>query len=274
MNFGITADSEGDEPGYRGWGFGLTGGYELGRTPLGTFGLTMAGGSSQLKASGAISGQALTVDMFETGGYWRQTLGRLSADARLAGDYLRIGGDRSLVSADADGAQVTRTASAHWTGTGVTAHGRLAYEQPLGGAVYLRPQVALDYFRLQEGGYSEYGGGEAVDLTVGSRTSSRLSAFAGLAVGALFGDDNSWGPELLVGWRDVANETLGATTARFTSGGDAFSLAGDAVSGQGIAAHVSLRSENGYGGFAVETGAESRDSLVIWDFRVAAHFQF
>lgn len=274
VNYGLTADSQGEDPGYRAWGFGLTGGYELKATPVGTFGVTLAGGSGQLRTSGAISGQALTTDVFEAGGYWRQTWGRLSADARVAGDYLRMGGDRTIVSSDAKGAQVARTASGHWSGTGLVGHVRVAYEQPLVSSIYLRPQLSLDYFRLAEGGYGEYGGGEAVDLTVDSRTSSRLSGFAGLALGALFDGENPWGPELLVGWRDVANETLGPTTARFTAGGDAFSLASDALSGQGIAAHFSIRSENGYGGFAVETGAETRDSLFTWDFRVAAHFQF
>ena len=46
------------------------------------------------------------------------------------------------------------------------------------------------------------------------------------------------------------------------------------VSGQGVAAHLSLKGENGSGGFAVEGGAETRDGLSIYDLRLAGHIQF
>ena len=127
--------------------------------------------------------------------------------------------------------------------------------------------------RLAEGSYTETGGGDAMDLAVGSRTSSRLSAFAGVAMGALYGADRSWGPEATLGYRAVASENLGVTTARY-AGGNPFDLRSENISGAGASVHLSLRGENGSGGFAVEAGAEARDSLNIYDLRLTGHVQF
>ena len=109
---------------------------------------------------------------------------------------------------------------------------------------------------------------------VQSRTSSRLSAFAGVAVGALYGAQHDWGPEALLGYKGVVSNDLGVTTARFVSGGDAFTLRANDVSGSGAAAHLSLKGENGSGAFAIEGGAETRDGLSIYDLRLAGHIQF
>jgi hypothetical protein len=95
-----------------------------------------------------------------------------------------------------------------------------------------------------------------------------------VAVGALYGADRSWGPEALVGYRAVASETLGTTTAKFVAGGDAFTLRSDDLAGSGAAARLSLKGENGSGGFSVSTGAETRDGLNIYDLRLTGHVQF
>ena len=50
--------------------------------------------------------------------------------------------------------------------------------------------------------------------------------------GRIYGADHSWGPEVLLGYKGVANESLGDTTARFVAGGDAFTLRADQLSGQ------------------------------------------
>jgi hypothetical protein len=113
-----------------------------------------------------------------------------------------------------------------------------------------------------------------MNLAVQSRTSSRLSAFAGVAVGALYGAQHDWGPEVLIGYKGVASNNLGMTTARFVAGGDAFSLRAADVNGSGAAAHLSLKGENGSGAFAIEGGAETRDGLSIYDLRLAGHVQF
>ena len=211
--------------------------------------------------------------MVDAGVYWRMTKGGFSANVRLGADYVKVSSTRVVDVLGGDGLAVSRTANGEWSAYGFNAHAMASYERHFG-RYYLRPQANLDYVHLAEGSYTENGGGDVMDLSVASRTSSRLSAFAGVAVGALYGPDRSWGPEATLGYRTVANENLGVTTAKFVGGGDPFTLRSEQISGSGAAAHLSLRGENGSGGFALEAGAENRDNLSIYDLRLTGHVQF
>jgi outer membrane autotransporter protein len=274
LNYGMVASGHDGLPGYKAWGLGVVGGYEAAASPLGIFGVTLGASSGEIRNDQSDANQHLIENMVELGGYWRVTKGAFSANARLAGDYLQMTSNRVVATSGTSSAQFSGTAQGRWSGGGETGRLHASYEAHLGD-VYLRPQVGADYFRLAEGGYSETGGG-ALDLQVSGRTSSRLSAFAGLAVGTVFaeGADNSWGPEILLGYRDVVSQNLAATNGRFIAGGNAFTLAADNVNGGGPTARFSIKGENGAGGFAVEGGAEARDRLTVYDLRLAAHFQF
>jgi outer membrane autotransporter protein len=195
-------------------------------------------------------------------------------NARAAADYL-VATSRRVVSFTADGATLfDGTASGHWTGWGLTSRMRASYEARFGDSLYLRPQLGLDFLRLNEGAYTE-GGGGAIDLAVGSRTTSELSGFAGLAIGAAFGETGAaWGPELLLGYRDVVSHDDGATTARFLTGGQAFTVFPNVAGGSGEVARIALKSESAWGAVALEGGAEVRDRLTVYDVKLAAHILF
>lgn len=272
-NLGLFSDGHTDEPGYKAWGFGVVGGYELPATALGVLGVTLGGATNSIYPDGADSAADLHENMMEAGVYWRVSRGGFTANARLAGDYVSVRSDRVISILGGDGLAVNRTANGSWSGYGVNARLMGSYETHFGN-VYVRPLASLQYVRLMEGSYSESGGGDGMDLAVQSRTSSRVSAFAGVAVGALYGAQHSWGPEALIGYKGVASNNLGVTTARFVAGGDFFTLQSEDVSGSGAAAHLSLKGENGSGAFAIEGGAETRNGLSIYDLRLAGHVQF
>jgi hypothetical protein len=272
-NAGLFANGHPDDPGYKGWSLGAVGGYEVPRTPLGILGVTFGASTNQIYPDNVDSAENLHATLLDAGVYWRMSKGGFSANARLAGDYARVSSDRVIEVLGGDGLAVGRTANGRWSTLGFNARAMASYEARFGN-VYLRPQASVDYIRLVEGAYSESGGGDGMDLAVASRTSSRATAFAGVAVGALYGPDHSWGPEALLGYKAIATENLGVTTARFAAGGDPFTLRADDLAGSGAVAHLSLRGENGSGGFAVETGAEARGGLNIYDLRLAGHVQF
>ncbi len=272
VNAGVFGRNSGDNPGYKAWSFGAIAGYEIPRTPLGILGVTFGASTNQIYPDAVDSAEDLHANMVDLGLYWRATKGGFSANARVAANYVKVSSTRVVEVLGGDGLAVNRTSSGEWSGVGFNAHAMASYEKHFGN-YYLRPLANVDYVRLAEGSYTENGGGP-LDLSVASRTSSRLSAFAGVAVGALYGPDRSWGPEALVGYRTVANESLGSTNAKFVGGGDPFTLQADQISGSGAAVHLSLRGENGSGGFAVETGAEARDGLNIYDLRLTGHVQF
>lgn len=273
-NLGVFSNGKPDDPGYKGWSFGAVAGYEIPRTPLGILGVTFGASTNQLYPDNTDAAEDLHATVFEGGVYWRTTSGPFSADARLAADYVKVTSDRVVEVLGGDGLAVSRTAAGRWNAFAFNAHAMASYERRIGRNVYLRPQASVDYIRFTEGSYSESGGGDGMNLAVASRTSSRMSAFAGVAVGALYGADHSWGPEALLGYRAVASEDLGVTNARYVAGGDPFTLRADTISGSGPAAHLSLKGENGSGGFSVGAGAENRDGLNIYDLRLTGHVQF
>nr|MEA2797882.1 hypothetical protein [Phenylobacterium sp.] len=272
-NLGIFSNGHADDPGYKGWSIGAVGGYELPRTAFGILGASLGVSSNQIYPDNVDSAEDLHTTLMDAGVYWRATRGGFSANVKVGGDYMKVSSARVISVLGGDGLGVTRTANGSWSAYGFNARGMVSYEKRFG-RYYVRPQASLEYLTLMEDAYTETGGGPAMDLAVNSRTSSRLAAFAGVAVGATYGPDHSWGPEVLVGYKGVASESLGDTTARFVGGGDAFTLRSDTLSGQGAAAHLSLKGENGSGGFAIETGAEARDGLAIYDLKLAGHVQF
>jgi hypothetical protein len=272
-NLGVFSNGNPDDPGYKGWSFGAVAGYEIPKTPLGILGVTFGASTNQLYPDNTDAAEDLHATLFEGGVYWRTASGPFSANARLAGDYVKVTSDRVVEVLGGEGLAVSRTAAGRWNAFGFNAHAMASYEQHFG-TLYLRPLATVDYVRFTEGSYSETGGGTGMDLAVASRTSSRLSAFAGVAVGKLYGPDHSWGPEALLGYRAVASETLGDTNAKYVAGGDPFTLRADTISGSGPAAHLSLKGENGSGGFSIGAGAENRDGLNIYDLRLTGHVQF
>jgi hypothetical protein len=272
-NAGLFSDGHDDDPGYKAWSFGVVGGYELPATALGILGVTVGGATNTVFPDKVDSAADLHANMMDAGIYWRASKGGFSANARLAGEYIKVSSDRVISILGGDNLAVNRSANASWNAYGFSGRAMVSYEHYFSN-VYVRPIATIDYLRLEEGGYTESGGGDGMNLQVSSRTSSRLEGFAGVAVGALYGAQHDWGPEALLGYKGVLSNDLGVTTARFVSGGDAFTLRSNDVNGSGAAAHLSLKGENGSGAFAIEAGAEERSGLSIYDLRLAGHIQF
>jgi len=273
INLGLSAANRPDDPGYDGWSLGAVAGYELPATSLGIFGATFGASTNTIYPNKTDSSEDLHSNMIDAGVYWRASRGGFTLNAKVGADYLKVTSGRVVEILGGDGLAVNRRSNGEWSGYGLSTRVSASYEARYG-RYYIRPVATIDYLRLMEGSYTEAGGGQGMDLAVNSRTSSRTAVFAGVAVGATYGVDNSWGPEVLLGYKGVASEQLGTTRAKFVSGGDAFDLRAGSISGQGAAAHLSVKGENGSGGFAVEGGAETRDGLNIYDLRLAGHIQF
>lgn len=268
-------DGTAEAPGYKATGFNLVGGSEWGAGRWGVLGATAGIASMEVRDDGASAAETLSANRFELGGYWRYVSGNLVLNARLAGSYVSAKSHRAIfIYDDSDTLLAKRVADGDWTGWAVNGRVSAAYEGRIGGA-YARPSLSLDYLRLEEGGYSERNGGDAVDLHVSARQSSRSTGFAGLVTGTRFGDqDGWWGPEMTLGYREIGAAEVGSTTAKFLSGTNSFTLLADEIKGGGLVARVALKGETQAGAFAVEGGAETRDSLSIYDLRLAAHFRF
>ena len=273
VNYAVLAQNQGDQLGYRSWGFGLIGGYELPATNIGTFGLTFGGLTSEMRPHDSPADSQVNADVVEGGVSWRLAAGPFAASARVAADHL-TGTSRRAVDLTSDNESLfSGTASGHWSGWGVTSRMRVSYQQDWR-ALYFKPQIGIDYFSLHEDGYQEGGGGD-LDLTVASRKTTELTGFAGLAIGAVIGDIHGayWSPELLLGYQDVLSSSGGSTTANF-AGGQAFTVGPLTYGDSGGVARIAIRSGGGPTTFSFEGGAEARDGITVYDAKLAAVFHF
>jgi hypothetical protein len=97
------------------------------------------------------------------------------------------------------------------------------------GRLSIRPNALIEYYKLTEKGYTETGGGEAMDLTVRKRSSYETAANAMLTVGYdLMGlakdPESTWlRVEVEGGRREILSGKLGNTIASFGDG-DPFTL--------------------------------------------------
>lgn len=217
-------------------GFGFVGGYEAMDDKGGALGLTLAYIGAEENDDAAMVGEQTSVSVVEAGAYWRKAAGSWLFSVRGGGGYGFFDGDRKFV---APAEQTIRTSSADWGGWIANASASAAYEARFG-RYYVRPLVGVDYLYVSEGEREESGGGDGFDLTVDERTSSRLSASAELALGAEFGRDFWWRPEVKVGYRHVLAGEIGDTVARFAGGNDFTLVASEAGDGA-VVAGLALR---------------------------------
>ena len=269
----LDSKSVGDTAGYKVSGLSISGGGEYSLGKVGRFGLSVAYMSGTDDDKGTPN--SVTDDQYELGAYWRANWGGLHAFARGSVATINFDSRRAFTGSD-DGALVNRTAAGKWNGKMVSGTGGLSYQLNLG-AVSIRPQASVDYYRLRENGYAETGGGVGMDLTVDGRTSDELAANEALALGyRIFQgaeDDNAYiRIELEGGRREVINGSLGATTASF-AGGDQFTLIPDARTG-GWTGAVRLKGGNENFAVSAEADGERQEGATALAMRAGVQIGF
>ncbi|OYW94966.1 MAG: hypothetical protein B7Z13_03175 [Caulobacterales bacterium 32-67-6] len=258
--------------GFEADGFGLAAGVEGAQTDLGTFGLQTSFLNVNVDEDGAAAAENLSGSTLSAGAYWRASTGGLQASAGATGGYAWLQGERAVVDLDQG---LSRTATSEWTAILGTAHLALSWTAEAG-RYYARPMVRADYVYLREDGRTESGGGEAIDLAIDERTGQQLAAFAGLALGATFGDPEGmlWRPEVTAGYRALTGDGAGATTARFVSGGPAFSLNAPELDDGAMVVRLGVRGLSRHFDLALEGGGELRGDHQAYDARVTARLAF
>ncbi|MCW2349440.1 autotransporter domain-containing protein [Sphingobium sp. B12D2B] len=235
-----------------GWGFG--GGAEI-KTGLGSFGTSVAYLWGRNR-DGDTANQ-VTANQIEVAGYWRLKTGRLRATARGSVGFVDLEGKRSFDGLK-DGTATTLTANSDRNARLYSAMGTLSYDWVSQGGISFRPVVSLDYFRLKENGYTETGGGDAMNLIVRSRTSDELAVTGTAVLGIDMGGQDEWSGwsrlEVEAGRREIVSGNLGTTVAQFM-GGEAFTLLPDDRESGWVGR---LRGVAGNSGFQIggELGAE------------------
>lgn len=272
---GITQKSA-TEINYRTTGFGLAGGYEI---PFGAgngvIGVSAAYLSSDVRNQDRSVTSVLDVNSFLLGGYWRDRRGNLLLDASVNGGYVWVDSNRQVIDQAANGVRnVQKDVLGDWSGLLATGRLGAAYDWQAG-AMYLRPDISVDYVFLREGGYTETGGGGAIDLQVDGRSSYQAAAEVGVAWGARFGRTFRWGPELRVAYRARLAGGLSDTTARFVSvPGQPFTLSSIEQEKGVMVVMAGIKGSGAYSNFALEAGGEIGDLYRAYMARLVVRFLF
>lgn len=260
-------------------GFGFSAGAEI-DTALGSFGATATWFWNDYDNGSDLS--RVLSDTYELAGYWRGKWGPLAAYGRGSIGLVDFSGRRTFVGT-VDGDAVEKTANADWNGMLITASGGVSLEGG-GRNFFFRPAVSFDYVRLDEDGYTETGGGDALDLIVEDRKSDELAVNGGLTLGIdFFGQGgnpvrpnpayrNWFRIETEGGWRQIVGGSLGSTTARFADG-TPFTLDPEQSSSGWYAR---LRAVGGGSAFEVggEVGAEDRNDHTALSLRATLRMGF
>jgi outer membrane autotransporter protein len=264
--FHIDRDRE-QAAGYTAQGYGLAAGAEL-VGEANALGLDAGFVTTEFKDKDAEVGERVVMNFAEGGAYWRVRAGAFQADARAGLGYVWFDGDRRLV-----GAGLSRATAATWNGWLVDAHAGASY-LVRAGRLYARPEVSLDYVRLNEDGYQEKGGGAGVDLKVDSREGDLFTGQALVAFGWEFGEDGTtWAPELKLGWRQKISGAPGATTAQF-QGGAPFTLDPETPPSGGGIVRLGVKTSSDRMYFALDGGAVLDGHTQEYDLRGTIRFRF
>lgn len=248
-----------------GWGISL--GAEI-KTDIGNFGGSVAFLSG--KDGNGSNDNEVSTSQFEGALHWRLRSNGFMANARVSGAPIKMKGTRNF-RAEAGAEDIEKTMRGKWDGTLYSASGSLAYDARTRGNLSFRPMVAVDYYKLKEDGYTETGGGDALDLTVLGRSSDELAVTGTVAVGLDFGGADEYDGwtrfEIEAGRRQLVGGSLGATIASFKDG-DAFTLIPEERTSGWIGR---LRAIAGNSAFQVggELSAEEQQSHFGWSFRAS-----
>jgi len=253
----------------RGWG--LSGGLER-KSQAGNFGVSLA--YLRGRDNEGVAVNRVNHSQYELAGFWRAHWGGFATQLRGSAAFLSFDARRQFDGAIGSEA-VQRRADADWNGILYSGSGGVSYEHVVG-RFSIRPNLAVDYYKLNEDAYRETGGGTAYDLTVRKRSSDELAVTAALAAGINFGGDNryeQWSRiEVEGGRRERIAGALGRTTASFGSG-TTFTLDPEARGG-GWTGRIRAITGTTEVRLSSEVGAEQRLGDVALSARAALQFAF
>lgn len=255
--------------GFRTHGVGVASGIERG-TPFGALGVSIAFTSGDMKTPDQVGQSDLGATNYEAGLYWRFQQGGWHAWARGSAGYATFNSTRNfidnpvqsltqtttstLTSTDQTTGKTTTTttqnftgtaplerlATATWTGYTLSGGAGLNWQKYFLRRYFFRPEATVEYFYLNEGGYTEdnaSGGVNGIPLIVGGRAGHMLSTSAMMNFGARFGDVTGQGgitAELQFGYRDNIAVDPGFTSIAFVDNPSVKALlAADSLSGGG-----------------------------------------
>ncbi len=157
-------------------------------------------------------------------------------------------------------------------------HGAARASAPLslGNWLVITPQAQLTYVGLSEQGYTESGGGAAIDIEADDSFSQRLWGDAGVEFSGRWNlrSGGMIAPRIYAGYRSNMIDEEAERTFRFVSGGADFTLTDEPLGDGGPLVGVGIDATNGYSTLSLSYEGEFGDQIERHSLNAALRFRF
>ncbi|MGQ0532359.1 MAG: autotransporter outer membrane beta-barrel domain-containing protein [Caulobacteraceae bacterium] len=257
---------------FRGQGFGFAAGVD-GPTDNGAmFGLSASFIASEVEEPGRPAGE-ISAWFGQANAYYATAMGPIDLDFIVGAGAGKMQSRRFVEI----GNPVAFSALSEADWLAYEGHGAIRASAPMtAGWFTLTPQAALTYVGINEEGYTEEGGGPAVDYQVDSTFSQRLWGDVGVELSARWqlGASTILAPRLYGGYRANLIDEAAERTVQFASGGPAFTLTDEGVGDGGPLVGIGFDATNGYSTFSLGYEGEFGDQIERHSLNAAIRFRF
>lgn len=207
---------------------------------------------------------------FARGGYYTVTM---DGSNSFTGDVSVVAGEDED---DESTGQFTYTSTAEWSGRGYTGALGASYAFDYNNHLTLRPAVVLDYFQLEEDGYTTESSSDTINLTVASRSSDVLSAMPSLTASYRLGrtrdEEQPLTAELEAGYRTILGGNVGSLVTNFEDG-ESFTLVPADLQG-GWSAEARLLAGGWFHTWQIAVGAQQTGGGIDMSTRLMMNVAF
>jgi uncharacterized protein with beta-barrel porin domain len=270
IGYGLEREPESFGVKYRGSGFGVAGGIDGPLDNGGILGVSASFIASEVEEPGRVDGE-ISAAVGSLNAYLGTAMGPIDLDI-VAGAGVGQMRSRRFVEI---GDNFEAMSEAEWWA--YEGHGSIRASAPMrAGWFVTTPQVALSYVALAEQGYTEEGGGTAVDYEVDDTVSQRLWGDAGVEFSGRFnmGAETKVAPRLFLGYRANLIDEAAERTVRFVSGGGDFTLTDETLGNGGPLVGIGFDATNGFSTFTLGYEGELGDQLQRHSVNASLRFRF
>ena len=255
---------------FRGYGFGITGGFDTSFGPFHTVGLNLGFATTEIEDVLGLD-EPMDVLTVQAGLYAGYQVGNLGIDLYAGGGYDDFEANRRVTIG-----AFNQTAIGNWSGTHYNASVSAGYDLKFGKKYFARPALTATYLSLTEKSYVESGSAD-IALRVGDRTSEVGTGSITLDIGAKFERDRSWlSPMLRVGYRNDFINEAGLTRAEFAQIANAtpFAIQAAEFPDSGFILGVTFAAGSRYSSFSFDYDADLRDGFTRHTARLVLRLLF
>jgi len=252
---------------YRGYGFGITGGFDAAFGPFHNAGINIGFATTEVEDVLGVD-EPLDVLTVQAGVYGGIEFGKIGLDLYAGGGYDDFESNRNVVIGS-----YNQTAQGDWSGYHFNGSATAGYKLDFG-KYFVRPSASLSYLNMNENAFIEQGSAD-IAQAIDSRQVDIGTATGMLEFGANFTRNRAWSsPSIRVGFRnDFINGGI-ITTGRFANGTTSYTLLSDGIPASGILLGITFASGSDFASFSFDYDTDIRSGFIRHTARLVVRMIF